>query len=338
MRVPVTTPSYSQKGKYMIDKDYVCQDYGEVKDWNKIKATVKTEELDQLTSVMSMISNTLEIEDLSDIDMDTCYGTLIDESILNADKTHASVSVYLPAAQPLPEALSFLKERLSESGIEAEIEVSGVNEEDWANSWKQYYKPIHIGKKIVIVPAWETYDAHGGEIPIFMDPGMAFGTGSHETTRLVISLLEDFVGEGCSVLDVGTGSGILAICAAKLGARDVFGCDLDPVAVRVAQDNVAQAGLSDIVKIGRSDLLLGVDKKHGPYDIICANIVADILIRMVPQLDSFVDRNTKILCSGIVDIRSEDVKAAMNQGGYQLIRKETDNGWTALVFQKANKR
>lgn len=142
----------------MIDKDYLCGATSETKEWYQIKATVKLEKLDSLTAIMSMISNNLMIEDFSDVDLKTCYGDLIDESILNADKTIASVSVFVPVERNYNEALTFLNERCAEEALDAKIEVVGVNEEDWANSWKDYYKPIRIGERIVIVPAWEKYE------------------------------------------------------------------------------------------------------------------------------------------------------------------------------------
>ena len=171
----------------MTDKDYVCEDYGDQKDWVQVRVSAPLTQLEVLSSVMSMINENLMIEDYSDIDLKTCYGDLIDESILNADKTVAAVSVFLPADVGISDALAFLRERMEADGIDGKVTLQGVNEEDWANNWKQYYKPIHIGQKLVIVPAWESYTPAAGEITVRMDPGMAFGTGTHETTRLVIT-------------------------------------------------------------------------------------------------------------------------------------------------------
>ena len=290
----------------MIDQDYVCGDYGTETEWTQVKVTVKLERLDDLVAIMSMVSNNLQIEDYSDIDLKTCYGDLIDESILNADKTIASVSVYLPAERSVTECISFLRERFSASNLDdAKIEMVGVNEEDWANSWKAYYKPIKIGERLVIVPAWEKYTPAEGELIVRMDPGMAFGTGTHETTRLVIKLLETYTKTGCRMLDVGTGSGILAICASKLGAGECRAYDIDPMAVRVANENIKDSGLTNIT-CEVSDLLRQVDKSR-PYDLICANIVADIIIRMTPDVGELMHKNTVLLASGIILERSDDV-------------------------------
>lgn len=317
-----------------MDKDYTCEDWGEVSEWTQIKVTVKLPLLDDVVAVMNMISNYLQIEDYSDIDLKTCYGDLIDEKILNADKTIASVSVYLPADGGVSDTVTFLKDRFNSLNIDAKLEISGLNEEDWANSWKAYYKPIRIGERIVIVPAWEKYDAKEGDIIVRMDPGMAFGTGTHETTRLVIGLLEKYVKPDISVLDVGCGSGILAICASKLGAGYCKAYDIDPVAVKVARENIKDSGL-DNVTCDVSDLLKQVDTECAPYGVICANIVADIIIRMTPDVGRLMDEKSVILASGIIVERSEDVINCFEQNGFTIAERVEENGWCALVVKKA---
>ena len=317
----------------MVDQDYVCGDYGTETQWTQIRVTVKLEELDSLTAIMSMVSNNLQIEDYSDIDLKTCYGDLIDESILNADKTIASVSVYIPAERSLAECVSFLKERFLAVGLnDAKLETVGVNEEDWANSWKAYYKPIKIGERLVIVPAWEKYTPAEGELVVRMDPGMAFGTGTHETTRLVIKLLESYTKPGCRMLDVGTGSGILAICASKLGAGECRAYDIDPMAVRVANENIKDSGLDNIT-CEVSDLLRHVDRS-AKYDLICANIVADIIIRMTPDVGELMHKDTVLLASGIILERSDDVIECFEANGFKIVEKLVDNGWCGLAVMK----
>lgn len=315
-----------------MDKDYTCEDWGSQSEWTQIKVTVKLDKLDDAVAVMNMVSNYLQIEDYSDIDLKTCYGDLIDEAILNADKTVASVSVYLAADSGVADTLYFIRNRFDEIKLDAEITLSGVNEEDWANSWKEYYKPIKIGEKIVIVPAWERYEAQKDEIIVRMDPGMAFGTGTHETTRLVIKLLERYIKSGMRVADVGCGSGILAICASKLGAGECKAYDIDPVAVKVANENIKDSGLTN-VSCEVSDLLRQVDKS-APYDVICANIVADIIIRMMPDVGELMDENSVILASGIIVERSEDVITAFDEFGFKIVERVDENGWCALAVMK----
>ena len=317
-----------------MDKDYVCEDWGSTTEWTQIKVTAKLELLDEVSAVMNMISNYLQIEDYSDIDLKTCYGDLIDEKILNADKTIASVSVYLPADGGVSDTVSFLRGRFDELAISVEISISGINEEDWANSWKAYYKPIRIGEHIVIVPAWEKYNAKEDDIIVRMDPGMAFGTGTHETTRLVIGLLEKYVRPDIRVLDVGCGSGILAICAAKLGAGECKAYDIDPVAVKVARENIKDSGLSNVT-CDVSDLLRQVDTAYAPYHVICANIVADIIIRMTPDVGRLMDEQSVILASGIIVERADDVIACFEANGFQIVERAEENGWCALAVKKA---
>lgn len=317
-----------------MDKDYVCEDWGSTTEWTQIKVTAKLELLDEVSAVMNMISNYLQIEDYSDIDLKTCYGDLIDEQILSADKTIASVSVYLPSEGGVSDTVSFLRARFDELEIPVQISISGLNEEDWANSWKEYYKPIRIGERIVIVPAWEKYEAKENDIIVRMDPGMAFGTGTHETTRLVIGLLEKYVRAEDRVLDVGCGSGILAICAAKLGAGECKAYDIDPVAVKVARENIKDSGLSNVT-CDVSDLLRQVDTAYAPYQVICANIVADIIIRMTPDVGRLMDETSVILASGIIVERSEDVIRCFEEHGFKIVEKAEENGWCALAVKKA---
>ena len=319
----------------LIDEDYVCEDYGEVQIWTQVKVTVPLRELDALVAVMSMINNNLMIEDYSDIDtnLKTCYGDLIDEKILNANKDIASVSVFIPSDRSYMDDLAYIRQRCGELDLHAEVELVGVNEEDWANSWKQYYKPIKIGEKIVICPAWERYTPAAGEIVIRMDPGMAFGTGTHETTRLVIRLLEKYTKAGQRMLDVGTGTGILAICASRLGAELCRAYDIDPTAVRVARENIKDSGLTNVT-CDQSDLLKQVSLEGGQYDLVCANIVADIIIRMTPDVGRYMKDDAILLASGIIAERCDDVVACFEAHGFNVVEKLTDNDWCGLAVMK----
>ncbi len=305
----------------------------DIKDWTQIKLTVALSDLDTAMAIMGMIDLNLQVEDYSDIDLKTCYGDLIDESILNADKTIASVSVYIPAERSAAEALAFIKDRLSDAQIEGKLELVGVNEEDWANTWKAYYKTTRIGKNMVIVPAWEEYEPKPDDIVISMDPGMAFGTGTHETTKLVIELLEKYTAAGERMLDVGCGSGILAICAAKLGAGECKAYDIEPVAVRVARENIENSGLTNVT-CDQSDLLRQVDLKGGKYKLVTANIVADIIIRLAPDVGEYMTDDAVLLASGIITERADEVISALDSCGFRVIENRTENGWCALALMK----
>ncbi len=303
------------------------------KDWTQIKLTVSRGDLDTAAAIMGMIDLNLQIEDYSDIDLTTCYGDLIDESILNADKTVASVSVYIPAERSTTDALAFIRDRLTAEKLDGKLEVVGVNEEDWATSWKAFYHTTRIGKRMVIVPMWEEYGEQPDDVVIKMDPGMAFGTGTHETTRLVIELLERYTTEGCRMLDVGCGSGILAICASKLGAGICRAYDIDPVAVRVANENIEASGQTNI-SCAQSDLLKHVDLSDGQYDVITANIVSDIIIRMAPDVAAYMKDDATLLASGIIIERAEEVVSTLEACGLKVVDRLVDNGWCALVVKK----
>ncbi len=299
--------------------------------WTQIKVICKTGDIDDVSAVMSMVDSGLFIEDPNDIDrIDTIYGELIGEELINADRSECAVSVYVPEERSPVEQAAYIKDGLDRLSIEYKMTLSGMDEEDWADSWKQYYKPLRIGERLMIVPTWEKYEPKPDDIVILMDPGMAFGAGTHETTKLCASLLEKYMPKDSRVLDVGTGSGILAIAASKLGAKEVFAYDVDPVAVRVAKENVEANGCSNVT-CGESDLLKDVDDSEG-YDLICANIVADIIVRMAPEVRRYLKDDGMLSVSGIIDGQTERVIKALEDGGLSLKHVEKDNDWNAMIF------
>ena len=299
--------------------------------WTKITVSGNTKNLDDIVAVMSMLDNGLMIEDYSDFSLNGMYGELVDESILNADKETVRVSLFVPEERNPLEYKEFLETRLPALSIEAEISLEGMNEDDWAESWKQYYKPVPLGK-VTIVPAWEKYEARADEIVVRMDPGMAFGTGTHETTRLVIRLMQDELRGGERLLDVGTGSGILSICASKMGAKTCNAYDIDPVAVKVARDNALADGCTNIT-LGVSDLLKGVDLSGGKYDFCVANIVADIIIRMLPDVKDYLKEGSPLILSGIIGERAEEVKNAVVENGFTVEKEIFENDWVGLLVR-----
>ena len=300
--------------------------------WTKLTVKGNIEDLDGICAVMSMLDNGLMIEDYSDFSLNGMYGELVDEEILNADRSVVKVSLFVPEEKNFLEYKAYAEARLGALGIEHEILTEGMNEEDWSESWKQYYKPIPLGK-VTIVPAWEKYDAKDGEIVIKMDPGMAFGTGTHETTRLVMRIMQDIIKGGERVLDVGTGSGILSICASKLGAKSCNAYDIDPVAVKVARENALEDGC-DNVTVGVSDLLHGVDKSSGKYNFCVANSVSDIIIRMMPDIGDYLTEDAPLILSGIIIDRADEVRDCVKKHGFRIEREEKENDWVALLCKK----
>ena len=299
----------------------------------QIKVECASKDIDTVSGIMSMVDNGLMIEDYSDVDtiLDGVYGDLIDKAILEADRDRAAVSVFIPTLRSPNESEMFIKERLDSCGISYTLTHTGVKEEDWADSWKQYYKPIKTGKRLVIVPVWETYDAQPGETIVLMDPGMAFGTGTHETTRLCAGFVEKHTTDGCTVLDVGCGSGILAIAAAKLGAGKCFACDIDPVAVKVAKENT-ELNHTPNVECAVSDLLKQTPKVDGGYHVVVANIVADVVMRLAPDVGEFLAPDGVFIVSGIIAERAEEVLAVLDKAGYKVDEERYENGWYAAAM------
>lgn len=302
-------------------------------EWIKLSLYGRREDLEVLCAIISMIDSGIMIEDYSDITTDGLYGALIDESILNADREHVTVSVFLSADRSLAEAKAFLAERIGALALDAEVKTEGMKEEDWAETWKKYYHPVTVGR-ITVVPAWEEYTPKEGERILRMDPGMAFGTGTHETTRLVMQMLSDEMQGGERVLDVGTGSGILALCASKLGAKACYAYDIDPVAVRVAEENVAKDGATNVT-CGVADLLAGIDRSE-PYDLVVANIVSDIILRLLPDLGAVMKTGAHAILSGIIGERVEEIRAAVASYGFTLVREASERDWYALFIKKEN--
>ncbi len=303
--------------------------------WIQIKATCNAEDLDTVCSVMCMINNGLMIEDYSDVDgvLDGVYGDLIDESLLNADRTRSAVSIFVPESASPAETELMLSERLKTLGVKAEVSHTSVCEEDWAESWKKYFKPIRTGNRIVIVPVWEKFEPSENDVVVLMDPGMAFGTGTHETTRLCAALLEDYVTDGCRMIDVGCGSGILAICASKLGAEYCFACDIDPYAIKVAKENVALNGGGNII-CEVSDLVREVDPASANFDVAAVNIVADVIIRLAPDIGRFLKDDATLIVSGIIVERAEETLSALASAGFTPVSEKRENGWYAAALKK----
>lgn len=207
------------------------------------------------------------------------------------------------------------------------VTATKVNEEDWENNWKKYYKPIKVGEKIVIKPIWEEYNKNPGEIVVELDPGMAFGTGTHETTRMCIKALERHVREDSTVFDIGTGSGILSITAAKLGAKKTIGVDLDPVAVESAKQNVSYNDLNNI-EILYGDLMEVV---KGRADIVIANIMADIIIFLTEQVKEFIVKGGYFISSGIILNKKDEVLNKLTQCGFKIEEINIDGEWVCIV-------
>lgn len=248
-----------------------------------------------------------------------------------------TVKAYLPVDDRLDDKLRLFDQQVNElerhdlDKGRGEIQCREVQDEDWAMCWKEFFHPLKVGERVVIKPTWEEYTPLPEDVIIEIDPGMAFGTGTHHTTSMCILCLEDLVKPESTIFDIGTGSGILAIAAAKLGAKSISAVDLDPVAVQVAQDNVRINRADAIISVQQGDLLTGVS---GTADIIVANIVADVIIRMAPDVLSRLNPGGFFVASGIIAERLSDVTASLLQQGLTVEKVMEQSGWVAMVASK----
>lgn len=293
--------------------------------YNQIKVTVPVSMVQTAQDVMTMMNfnGGIMIEDYSDIE--ACPWDYIDTEILAKDRTTAAVSGFIAEGSDIMPVLEQLKLLLPE----ADVEVVSVEQSDWANNWKKYYKPIRVGKSIVIKPSWEPYEKQDGDVIVELDPGMAFGTGTHETTRMCMELLERFVTPETTVLDVGCGSGILSITSLLLGAKSIVGVDIDPVAVDVAVENGERNGFCPpryVIKKGNL-----ADEIEGMFDIAVANIVADAIKMLAPDVKRFIKPEGYFICSGIIEDRIDDVKECLNSLGYSIIEVLRQGEWAAML-------
>ena len=244
---------------------------------------------------------------------------------------HFKVRSYFPVDARLDGRLTRVKKRVAEiTGVPVEFELKQVKEEDWAEAWKRYFKPEHIGK-IVIKPSWEDYTQADDEIVIELDPGMAFGTGTHPTTRICLTLLQELVTSKTEMLDVGTGSGILALAGAKLGAAKISAMDIDPVAVRVAVENIRRNHLDELVDVYESNLL---ERPLGfKFNLVVANIITNAILELTPQLTKVLKPGGIFVASGIIEERFPEVLESLTKQGFIKIKPIFEESWAGVVAQ-----
>jgi len=216
-------------------------------------------------------------------------------------------------------------------GAPVELELGDIENEDWAVSWREGYKPFRVGRRLVVKPSWEQVKTEPDDLVIELDPGMAFGCGTHPTTATCMVFLEKYLRPGVRVYDVGTGSGILAITASRLGAAEVYAVDEDPMAVRVARENITQNGLEHRIKVGLGDIL---DQVDGPADIIVANILAEVVIRLLPMANARLAPGGLLIAGGISAPKSPDVFEAMEREGFEQVDLVNVDNWVAIVGAK----
>ncbi len=304
--------------------------------WAEIAITVKTEDIETAGNIANMVvPYGIYIEDYSALEEDAAeisHYDFIDDSLLHKDRTKGIIHIYInPHENPL-EAVSFITERLNSENIEHEIKTAACKTEDWVNNWKQYFHAMPIGEKLLIRPLWEKEYDTDGRIVLNIEPGLAFGTGSHPTTKLCLETLEKYIDENSTVLDIGCGSGILSIAALLLGAKSAFGVDIDKLAVKTAIENAKENGFGSPVFDAVNGNLS--DKVSGKYNVIVANIVADIIMQFNEEVSEFLEDGGIYITGGIIDIRKDEVVRSFEQNGFEIIANYEEKGWNVFVCRR----
>lgn len=304
-------------------------------DWIEITISTNTEGADIVSEALlrqgAVGTQIIDRADVPDPSKPNGFWELIDPKMIDEMPEDVQVKAWFESVEALRGLENCLKALPELTGMDLgtlAVSQQGVQEQDWSECWKQYYKPFRAGKHLVIKPSWENWNAAPGDLIIELDPGMAFGTGTHETTAMCVEMIEKHY-HGGKVLDVGTGSGILAIAAARLGADSVLGVDIDPMAVRVAQENVEKNGLSREIDIRQGDLVAGLDNVQCEFSV--ANILADVIALLAAPLKAHLTANATFVCSGILKEREQDVVDVLTRNGYQLFDRMQKGDWVALA-------
>lgn len=300
-------------------------------DWTEIIAEVDAKDVERAENIAVMtVPYGIYIEDYSSLEeevLEIAKIDLIDEELLAKNRETARIHIYISPEDNPAEATAFLEERFRAENINFKILTDECDVEACLDNWKKYFYPIEIGEKLLVRPVWrEDYDPKGRTI-LHLEPGIAFGTGTHETTRLCLEALEKYVSDGAAVLDVGCGSGILAVASLLLGAKSAIGIDIDELAVKSSIENAERNGVSDRYTAIHGNL---ADEVTGTYDIITANIVADAIIMLSGDIEKHMHKDTVYIMSGIIDSRLEDVLSALPKT-LKIIETRTDKGWYCLV-------
>lgn len=309
--------------------------------WREISVHTTTEGADMISAVLMELgavgTEIVDRNDVPDPDKPGVYWELYDKKILENMPEDVLVKGWFEQDSNVEDTLRRLREALNviagmDMGLDfgtLAIDQEHVKDEDWAEEWKKYYKPFRIGTHLVVKPTWEEYTARPDDIVIELDPGMAFGTGTHETTNMCMQLLEKHLKDGMRVMDVGTGSGILAIAAAKLGANNILAIDIDPDAVKVAIENVALNGAEEQVRVVVGDLC---KSEAMPCELAVANIVADAICMLAGPMTRHLEKDGLLICSGIIREKEQQVMDAAIEAGYKLHDRIEKGEWVALCF------
>ena len=302
-------------------------------DWTEIKITVNADDVDKAGDIAHMVvPYGIYVEDYRALEQEAweiARIDLIDEDLLAKDRTKGIVHIYISPEENPNEAVSFLSERFNAENIEFELDETLCKNADWENNWKKYFKPMPVGNKLLIRPIWEDEYEAGDRAVIHLEPGLAFGSGTHDTTRLCLESIENYAEKGKTMLDIGCGSGILSVCGLLLGADSAVGVDIDALAVKTARENGKTNGFEEPqYKVLQGSL---TDKVSGTFDIIAANIVADIIVILCADVKKYLNPDGIFITSGIIEPRENDVLEAFEKNGLEVIARHESGGW--LCFE-----
>lgn len=306
-------------------------------DWTEIKISVPSQDVETAENIAQMVvPYGIYVEDYSDLEQaawEIAKIDLIDEDLLNKDRTKAIVHIYIPPHENPSETVAFLTERYTAEKIPHDIDIAVCRNQDWENNWKDYFKSIPVGKKLMIHPVWDDDFDPGDRAVLDIEPGLAFGSGGHDTTRLCLEMMEDYVTRDTEFLDVGCGSGILSVSALLLGAKKAVAVDIDPLAVKKARENAELNGFDET----RYTALEGdlADKVTGKYNVVAANIVADVIILFCSQVKEFMSDDAVFITSGIIDTREPDVLEAFKKYGFSIVERRERGGWLCFALKKS---
>ena len=276
------------------------------------------------------------------------YWDYVDEDLEKQMQGLSQIRLYLEQNASVPETVESLKSQLAALRAQypsvdfgsLDVQLANVKDEDWENNWKQYYKPMEIGERLLVIPEWEQENVKGqakyaGKVPLILEPGLTFGTGSHATTRLCLTALEKHITGGQTVLDLGCGSGILSIAALLLGADHAVACDIDEKCMDVAYENAALNGVGrDRYTVRWGDVVTDQALRQelgGPYDVVVANIVADVIKALASTVRPLVKEGGIFLCSGIIDDRAEEVAQCLRDNGWTIAETRSSEGWFSYL-------
>lgn len=308
--------------------------------WTEVQIKTVSEFEDKVSNILYDVGAAgLAIEDpndIADLEQSEIDWDFVDSSLTNLGKDEVVIKAYFPQTEDLEGIIESIKNRIRRSPLiddeSIQITITLLNDDDWAESWKEYYKPFKIGSHILIKPSWEDVELEDGSVMVELDPGMAFGTGTHETTWMCIEAIEKYIEKDDTLYDIGCGSGILSIVAAKLGAKKVVGVDLDPVCIKTSKENIEINKVGNIVDIRQGDLLEVLSEKA---DIIVSNIIAEVISGMTINLKEYLRADGIFISSGIIFNKIKLVEDSLVENGFEILEIIRKNDWVLIVAKNS---